>query len=65
MVDGTDSFDWQRHQTQLVEDEGPLADHTGKGADGTDGYFLIATQYFANSGDKARLLSSVRQKVGG
>ena len=65
MVDGTDAFDWRRSQTELVADEGPLKDHTGKGPDGTEGYFLIATQYFANSGDKARLLSAVRHKVGG
>ena len=51
------SFAWVRHRYEQSLDDGPLADHTKPGS---KGFFLVASNKFADKGEKAKLLSTVK-----
>ncbi|KAK3773781.1 hypothetical protein RRG08_010991 [Elysia crispata] len=50
------SFAWVRHRYEQSLDDGPLADHTKPGS---KGFFLVASNKFADKGEKAKLLSTM------
>ena len=59
MVDGTDSFDWERSHTSLY---GPMLDRHDA-VSGSSGHFLIATVWLGieeNSTENAKVISGVR-----